>query len=232
MPVPESPDKIIAGGEHGGSGHQNHHNLPCGKAPLHQHMAQQAIACILIVGPNLKRFQHPSDGSDNLVCLLVFQHASVHSHDVVSSLLVDSGDDLPFPVSEGSVNLIAVVKRVVHARDGIDSAKAFQQLLHLLLLAVKLSFIWNIQQLAAAAFFRHRAQAFLSGFFTVLSGSAAFLFPVPLCCPVIFQMLFCFLLFVFHCHFSLSQIIDPCRQRSIRAGPPNRSSWLCSRTGS
>ena len=80
MLLPQRPDKIIPGWKDRGGSHQHHHDLTCGKPSLHQHMAQKPISRILIIRTDFKRFQHPPDCADNLICLLIFNHALLHRH--------------------------------------------------------------------------------------------------------------------------------------------------------
>ena len=154
-------DEVVLGREYRGCSDQHHHDLAAGETAANQHMAQQAVAGIFIVSADFERFQHATDGADDLVCFLVFDHAGFDRNDVVGFLFVNAGDGFAFAVAEYSVHLVAVVERIVHAFDTVYFAVVSKKLLHLALFHLKLFCVWHVQILASAAAVRYRAQTFL-----------------------------------------------------------------------
>ena len=138
--------------EHGGDRHQHHHDLPCGKAPAHQHMPQPAAAAALVIDLYFKLRQQLPYADNNFVCKLILDHALVHRHDGVAARLVDAGDHPPVPIqAEGGVDLVPVMQGIVHAHDLLHMAEAAQQGDLSFLFMQKLLGIAHVLQLAAAA---------------------------------------------------------------------------------
>ncbi len=203
--LPKRLDKMILRRKYRGGCHQNHHDLSCGKSSLYQHMPQKSISRVLVVGLDLKGFKQPTDSPYDLVRLFVLQHTLFHSHKLVTPFLINAGDHLPFLVSKGTVNLVAVMERLFHPLNRIDLTESLQQFFHLPLFLLELTLIGDIQELAATAPFGNRAQALLdlrpfwlwclAPFFlsALLSHSRVLLFPGILRLP---SSVFCKSLFI------------------------------------
>ena len=154
-------DEVVLGREYRGCGDQHDHDLAAGEAAANQHVAQQAVAGIFIVGADLEGFQHTADGADDLVCFLVFDHAGFHRNDVVGFLFVNAGDGFALAVAEYGMYLVAIVEGIVHAFDAMHLAVISKKLLHLVLLHLELFCVWHVQVLASAAAVCNRAQTIL-----------------------------------------------------------------------
>lgn len=104
--------------------HEHDHHLAARKAALHQHMAQEARALILVIDPNVEFRQHIADIDYYAVGNGILGHAVVHRDDAVGAGLIDPRDYLAaFSPAERRLHLVAVVIRLVHADYLIDLAK-------------------------------------------------------------------------------------------------------------
>ncbi len=140
--------------ENGGHRHQNHQDLPGGKAPAHQHVPQPAGAAALVKDLDLKGGQHVPDAADHGVAGRVLNEAVLHRDDGVAARLIDpAGGAAPMVQGKGRVDLVAVAEGLCHAPDGLHMAELSQQRDAASGFLSQLLFIGQLLQLAAAAFF-------------------------------------------------------------------------------
>ena len=150
--------EVALAGEHAPPRHEHDHDLPAAKPALDEHVAQRAAPGVLIVGLNLEAAQQAADGDDDAVGGLILDHAVADRDDPVRRGLVHAGDDLPLPAAaKCGLHLVSVMVGVRHAENLLHVAKAAEQANRLRLLEVELFGVAQILELAAAAFFRKRA---------------------------------------------------------------------------
>jgi len=138
------------------SKHQNHHNLSAFKPSSDQHMTEQAISCIFIIGFDLKRFQKSPDRPDDLLTLFVFDQTVFNRNDPVCLRFIGSGYDISLSVPvEYGVYFISVIIRILHSDDRFYFSVFWQQSVHHFLLLFQLLLIWHSLILASSAFFCH-----------------------------------------------------------------------------
>ena len=106
---------------------------------LDEHMAQKALARVLVIGGESKRGEKPPHLKDDPVGKLILDLAGIYPHDMVGAGLIHARDDLaPFIGIKRRLYLVAVMIRVLHADDRLDFPKFAQQLFNLVLLESKL----------------------------------------------------------------------------------------------
>ena len=154
----QRPDKIILRRKNRGGRDQHNHDLTAGKAAANQYMTQKAVAGILVIGADLKGFEHTTDRANDLICLLILDHAGFHRNDMMGFFFIDTGNGFALAVSEYGMYFIAIMKRILHSFDRMYLAVVSEKLLHLTLLHLELFFIRHIQILASTAAVCHRAE--------------------------------------------------------------------------
>ena len=158
MSLQQCIGKISLGRENRRCRHKNHHNLTCGKASSHQHIAKQAIARILIINLDFKRTQHPADCPDNLIRKLVLNQTFLYRDHAVRTFLIDSGNRISFPISvKNSGYLIPVIPWIFHTDNRFEMPfqfRAFLQfMLYKLFFFLQLFLIGHVQIFAVSALF-------------------------------------------------------------------------------
>ena len=183
-------DKIIFRRKYRRRSHQNHHNLSCGKASFHQHMAEQSVACVLVEGSDLKGSEHGTDGSDDLVGLLVLNQTGFNGNQVVGSLFINAGNGVaPAVMAKYGMDLISVMVRLLHSDHLFNRTASSQKRFQHLPLLSQLFLIGKMEVLAGAALFINRAR------FSCFSSLPCFSFFSPWLLPVLPFLLYQFLPF-------------------------------------
>lgn len=151
-------DEVALAGKHTPPRHEHDHDLPAAKSALDEHVPQRAAPGVLVIGLNLEAAHQVANGANDAVGHRVLDHAVADRDDPVRRGLVHAGDDLPLPVAaKRGLHLVPVVVGVLHAENFLHMEEAAEQADLLRLFEVQLLFIAQILQLAAAAFFRKRA---------------------------------------------------------------------------
>ena len=72
--------KVVLRRKDRGRHNQHYHHFIAGKASSNQHMTQQSVSGILIIGLNLERLQHSTDGADNLLAFFILDQTLVNGN--------------------------------------------------------------------------------------------------------------------------------------------------------
>ena len=118
-------DEIIPGRKNGRGRYQNDHDLVCLKSSLYQDVAQQAVARVLVVHGYLKGTEHIPDGKNNLIGFLVLDQTGIDGDNLMGAFPVNARNRIvPAVPVENGVNLIPIMKRMLHAGNGMHLAEA------------------------------------------------------------------------------------------------------------
>ena len=134
--------------------HRDEHDqdLPGGETAPDQHMPQPAGPAALVKDLDPEGAEHGADRLHDAVGRLILDQTALHRDDGVAARLIDPADDLPPRIErESGVDLVAVVKGLVHPQDRGHRPKAAEQLLDAALLAPELRGVGEPLQLTAAA---------------------------------------------------------------------------------
>ena len=138
--------------EHRGDRDQYQHHLARGDGDPHQRMPQPAAAASFVENGQLVAGKHFANGDDDFVRQLVLDPAVVHRDDGVTAAFVNAGDHAAlFVKTEGGVDLVAVVQRLLGAEDGAQRTEIAEQRLQPLLLQCELRGVIHALILTAAA---------------------------------------------------------------------------------
>ena len=119
-------------------------------------MSEKSVTCVLIISLDLKRFQHTTDSTDDLLALFILDHTVIHRNDPVALLLIDAGDHISFPVTaKRRMNFISVIIRIFHSDDRFNFTEFFQKAFCNFLFLAKLILIGYSLVTTAAAFLRN-----------------------------------------------------------------------------
>ena len=119
-------------------------------------MSEKSVTCVLIISLDLKRFQHTTDGTDDLLALFIFDHTVVYRNDPVALFLINAGDHISFPVTaKRRMNFISVIIRIFHSDDRFNFTEFFQKAFCNFLFLAKLILIRYSLVTTAAAFLRN-----------------------------------------------------------------------------
>ena len=137
---------------------QHHHNLSGGVSSADQHMAQQTVTRVLVVGADAKGRQHIPDIADDGSGRPILNQAVLDIYNTVGPLPVGPADNIPvFLLSEHGLHLVAIIVGIPHPTDQLHSAEGLQQFFYFSLLLLKLSLIRFADIRASPAGFSVRA---------------------------------------------------------------------------
>lgn len=154
MPLAQFLYERFAAGEAVTRADESHEHLSCEVADADKDIAQEAFACVLVVGANLEAFAELRNGDKDGFCALVFHEAGVARDDAMAALCKEAvAHAALWSGSKGDEYLVAAVQRHIHPDNGGDGGDvcSSKQLLDHRLLALQLDGVGYGQPLAAAA---------------------------------------------------------------------------------
>ena len=164
MSLYEGVHEFLRRRENGIRRDQGHHHLLRAAGSAHLDIAKKARPSILVVDTDLEGLREIKDRLDDPVSPQILEQAGLDRHHFVGARFVNAAYRLSlFVRGKNARHLVSVVVGVLHADDRVHSAEFPDQLLHQLLLALRLFGVRNVDHGAAAALFGHGA----SGFFAV-----------------------------------------------------------------
>ena len=119
-------------------------------------MAEKSISCILIIGLDLKGFQHTTYGTDDFLTLLILNQTLFNRNHSVGTSLINSRNNISLPVTvKYSMNFISVIIGVFHSNDRLYFSEFFQKAFCNSLFPAKLLLVGYTLITATAAFLRN-----------------------------------------------------------------------------
>ena len=119
-------------------------------------MAEKSISCILIIGLDLKGFQHTTYGTDDLLTFFIFDHTVIYGNDPMTLLLINPGNYVSLPVTAKScMNFVSVIIGIFHSNDRLYFSEFFQKAFCNSLFPAKLLLVGYTLITATAAFLRN-----------------------------------------------------------------------------